>query len=221
VTVATVAVLKGLQGTTELDEEEVARAAYDVEYEVQRTRASPTDTSTCTHGRSILVNKVAGENLLWHIEKPGKEWYIHHLDIPEMTFVIGNTRVRGKTPIQVDKVKRHYEKSGYCREVIEEIGGITLEGAKALKKGDITRLGELMDLNHRRLASIGVSHPRLEKLITAVRSRSYGAKLTGAGGGGCMVALTDKPEEVAEAIKRVHGEPMIVTPAKKGVQIVK
>jgi len=219
VTVATLRSLKALEGV-DMSEEDLARGAFEIEYDTQG-RASPTDTSVCSHGRAIMLTREAGEGLLWNIKRDDKSWFIHHIDIPDMTFVLGNTRIRGKTPFQVQKVKRYCERSGHARETIEDIGRISLEGSKALVKGDLSKVGELMALNHRRLSSLGVSHPKLEKLIKAVAPHSLGAKLTGAGGGGCIVALTEDPEKAAKAIKRAGGMPIIVSPAKKGARVVK
>jgi len=217
VVVATLAALKRLEGATKLDEEALARAAFEVEYAIQG-RASPTDTSVCTHGKAIMLAKDKREGLLWHIKKADKEWFIHHLDMPAMTFVIGNTGERSGTKEMVSKVRHYYEKSGHARETIEEIGRITVDGAKALKKGDKAELGRLMDLNHKRLVSLGASSAMLDKLVEACRPHSFGAKLTGKGGGGCMVALTDKSKETCAAIKRAGGFPLVVTPAQKGVR---
>ena len=217
VVVATLAALRRLGGGTGIDEEALARTAFEVEYSVQG-RASPTDTSVCTHGKAIMLAKDRREGLLWHIKKGDKEWFIHHLDTPAMTFVVGNTNERSATKDMVGKVRRYYEKSGHARETIEEIGRITVDGAKALQQGDKVELGRLMDLNHKRLVSLGASSQRLEKLVEACRPHSYGAKLTGKGGGGCMVALTDRPKETCEAIKRAGGFPLVVTPAQKGAR---
>jgi len=219
VVVATLAALKRLEGATKLEEESLARAAFEVEYMVQG-KASPTDTSTVTHGHAIMLAKEKREGLLWHIKKADKEWYIHHLETPAMTFVIGNSHERSGTKDMVSKVGRYYKKSGHARETIEEMGRIAVDGAKALQKGDKVELGRLMDLNHKRLVSLGASTEMLDKLVDACRPHSYGAKLTGKGGGGCMVALTDKPKETCEAIKRAGGDPLVVTPAQKGVRFV-
>lgn len=220
VTVATLAALRGLAGEDKIEEEALAKSAFEVEFSVQG-RASPTDTSTCTHGNVVMLARKAGENLLWHVQKEDNSWYIHHLDIPDATFVLGNTRQRGRTWEMVAKVRRYYDKSGHARETIREIGDMTLEANKALGKGDLVAIGELMTKNHMRLSSLGVSNKMLEKLVKAVSSHSYGAKLTGAGGGGCMVALTDRPERTAKAIENAGGTPMIVKPSKQGVRIVK
>jgi len=217
--VATISALERLGGAAMLNEEALARMAFEVEYAAQG-KASPTDTSVCTHGKAIMLAKDKHEKLLWHIKKGTTEWFIHHLDTPELTFVVGNTRQRSVTKEMVGKVRRYYEKSQLARETIKEIGTITADGAKALQKGDRVELGRLMDLNHKRLVSLGVSSPGLDKLVNACKPHSYGAKLTGKGGGGCMIALTDKPKETVEAIKRAGGEPYIVKPSMKGVRFV-
>jgi len=68
--------------------------------------------------------------------------------------------------------------------------------------------------------AIGVSHEALDRLVYAARgSGALGAKLTGAGGGGCMIALTplDRREKVSEAIRNAGGTPIIAKKADKGV----
>jgi mevalonate kinase len=58
---------------------------------------------------------------------------------------------------------------------------------------DANRLGELMNMNHALLEVLGVGHPQLSRLILAARAAgAYGAKLTGAGGGGCMISICPK-----------------------------
>ena len=66
---------------------------------------------------------------------------------------------------------------------------------------------------------LGVGHPTLEKLVDSCRPHSYGAKLTGAGGGGSMIALTDDPESVSKAIRDSGGEPIVVEVGCEGVRM--
>jgi len=77
---------------------------------------------------------------------------------------------------------------------IINLGDVISEKAEeALKQGDMIRLGELMDINQGLLSAIDVSTGQLEELIFASRmAGALGAKLTGAGGGGCIVALSSK-----------------------------
>ena len=61
-------------------------------------------------------------------------------------------------------------------------------------------LGRYMDMNNALLEALGVGHPQLSKLVLAAREQgAFGAKITGAGGGGCMVALCPKHLKMAIA----------------------
>ena len=217
VTTSTLAVLAGLSSRP-LVEEQMARAAFDVESEVQG-RASPIDTSTASHGRGILVDSKPGPGLLWHIQRDTREWYIHNCSVPQLTLVVGFTGVSAPTGPLVAKVKRYADKNTFAREVIDEIGQLSQEGMICLQRNDQERLGRLMTKDHRLLAILGVSSRELDKLVEAALPYSYGAKLTGAGGGGSMIALTDKPEIVAEEIRNKGGTPYIVKTDVPGVSL--
>jgi mevalonate kinase len=67
---------------------------------------------------------------------------------------------------------------------------IVKQAIEAIIEGDIEKLGIMLNLNHGLLSAIGVSNTRLEKLIYAAREAgALGSKITGAGGGGCIIAL--------------------------------
>ncbi len=217
VTASLLAALASLKGG-KMQEEEVARDAFDVESVVQG-RASPIDTSTSSHGRGIFVDSRPGDHLLWHIQRDVREWYVHDCQVPRMTLVVGYTGVHAPTGPLVAKVKRYADRTVFARDVIEEIGGIVREGMTCLKSNDQEALGRLMTRDHKLLAILGVSHPSLDKLVRASLPYSFGAKLTGAGGGGSMIALTDQPEKVAEAIRLKGGMPIMVSTGEEGVRI--
>lgn len=193
-----------------LTEEEVMREAYDAEYYAQGN-GSPMDVSTSVHGGGLTINMPDPQGkFLWKVERDGRSWSFNDLKIPEMTFVIGNTGIRAPTGPQVDKVHRYMGRSHFAIEVVDDIEQVTIEGGKALKDNDVERLGRLMTEDHKLLSILGVSCDALNKLVNASLPYSYGAKLTGSGGGGCMVALTDKPDKVCEAIESRGGTPYIV-----------
>ncbi|MEW5851114.1 MAG: mevalonate kinase [Myxococcota bacterium] len=76
--------------------------------------------------------------------------------------------------------------------LLGELGALCTEGTAAVEKGDLVTLGELMDLAHGILSALGVSSSDLDGLVQFARSQgALGAKLTGAGVGGAMIALTD------------------------------
>lgn len=214
VTVSTLGALLRLKG--EFDPVLIAKKGFEIEYEVQGS-ASPIDTTTTTHGSGILVAREARNNLLWVIRKDGKEWYLHECDLPEMKLVVGDTGIRSRTGPLVAKVRSYVEESSFARDVVSEIGQITLQAVEALSDGDFVSVGALMIRNHNLLSVLGVGHPKLDNLVRVASDLSYGAKTTGAGGGGSMIALTDDPLEVAKVIRENGGKAYIVKYEKRGV----
>lgn len=100
--------------------------------------------------------------------------------------------------------------------VIESIGDVARRGEAAIVAGDVTTLGELMDIDHGLLCALGVSTPELDAAVGAARAAgALGAKLTGAGGGGCMVALVtaETADGVASALDALGAT---VYPARVG-----
>jgi len=217
-TVATVGCLSMLEGNWNLDT--IARQSYDVEYTVQGG-GSPTDTSASTFGSGILLASTQGDNLLWDIQKEGRQWYIHHVDMPSLTLVVGNTRIKSKTPIQIQKIRRFVQHSGFSKDLITEIGTLVHDGVKALLDEDFTTFGKLMNINQNILHTMGVSTKELENLIhVSLKAGAYGAKLTGAGGGGSIIVLTDDPDDISQAIRDEGGVALIVKSTREGVTIL-
>ena len=217
-TVATVGCLSMLEGDWNLDT--IARRSYDVEYAAQGG-GSPTDTSASTFGSGILLSSTKDDNLLWGIQKERRQWFIHHVDMPSLTLVIGNTKIKSKTPIQIKKLRRFVQHSGFSRDLITEIGSLVHDGMKALMDEDFTTFGKLMNINQNILHTMGVSTKELEKLIqVSLKAGAYGAKLTGAGGGGSIIVLTDDPHEVSQAIRDEGGVSLIVKSTQEGATIL-
>jgi len=214
VAVATIASLQRTAGP--LDVPAIARMAFEVEHEVQG-RASPLDTSTASAGGGILVLREPHANLLWSIERDTRRWFLHRCELPPLDLVIGNTGISAATGPLVAKVKDRVDRDPQAAEMVREIGRISLDGLRAIQRMDLVEAGHLMDRNHALLTELGVGHPSLDRLVTAARKHSFGAKLTGAGGGGSMVALTDTPQEAARAIREAGGKAFIVRPDLRGV----
>jgi len=85
-------------------------------------------------------------------------------------------------------------------------------------------LGELMNINHALLCAVGVSNEVLERLIFAAKKAgALGAKLTGAGGGGCMIALTEPKNlnRVKKAIEQASGKAFVARRTSDGAKIEK
>lgn len=202
-----------------IDKETIAKESFEAEYTAQG-RGSPMDTSASTQGGGIALNvPYKKEDFLWRIEKNDKAWDISKIDVPKMTFVIGNTGIRAPTGPLVEKVRKYKDSNTFARSIVDEIGTVTLDGLAAIKAEDKVKLGSLMTYNHKLLSILGVSCPQLNKLVEASLPYSYGAKLTGSGGGGCMIALTDRPKQVAQAISLHGGTPYIVNTGVSGVEV--
>ena len=217
VSVATLGALHRMRGS--FDAARIAADAFEVETAVQG-RASPTDTTTATAGGAILVLPEERDGLLWSFDRGDRHWFLHHRLLPPFDLVVGFTGISASTGPLVAGVKRLVDSKPEARQWISEIGEMTMEGVRALQAKDFVRGGELMDANHALLNRLRVGHPLLDKLVAAARPSSYGAKLTGAGGGGSMFALTDEPEKTAKAIVGAGGRAFTVHAEPKGVVIL-
>jgi len=215
VTVSCVAAMMASKG--KFNHEAVAKKSFAVELKVQGS-ASPTDTSTSTHGEGVIVSPEKLDGFLWRIEHGDNAWNMHHCDVPKLRFVVGYTGIHAATGPLVAGVRSLVESNKDARRSIDRIGEIVMDGVEALSKQDKKRLGQLMNEDHELLNGLGVGHSALEELVVAARPLSFGAKLTGAGGGGSMIALTDDVEKVSEAIRSAGGEPIVVSVGAEGVR---
>ena len=197
--------------------EQVAVSSFDAINEVGNG-CSPIDTSISTHGGAIMLESKRSEKTLWTIKKEGKALYLNDVDIPEMNFVLGYSGVPSPEAEMIAKVRRFHERNSFARDIIKDIGKIATEGCAALENNNLASVGELMNRNHRLLVNLGIGNPALEKLIQAASRHSYGAKITGMGGGGCIVALARDPEKTVSAIEGAGGKPYLLPLSKEGVR---
>ena len=218
----TTAIVAGLLAMNkEFSKENVAKISFDIEYEVQGV-ASPIDTSTCSYGNAIMVWKEKKNGYIWNISKGNVNWFIYPFEMPEIDIVIGVSGIKSKTPEIVKKVGKFIKYSSFAKELINEMGELVLDGIEALKKKDFVRFGEIMNENHKILRNIGASSKEIEKLIsTAKKAGAYGAKITGAGGGGSIIAIGENAEKIMEALKEKGKDAYIVIPDKEGVKVWK
>lgn len=118
----------------------------------------------------------------------------------QLTLCVGNTGIASGTRQMVEGVaKLREQKPAMVEKSFDGIRSIVANARGAIEVGDAKALGRLMDLNQMILSGLFVSTPEIETVCALARSAgAYGAKLTGAGGGGCVVALT--AEENTDAI---------------------
>jgi len=173
-----------------MDNTAVDRLAFECEKLAHGT-PSGIDNNLATYGEPVLYSKSSATRT-----KP-----IQLSESPPI--VVASSGIRGVTKEQVAGVRSRYEKNTQLYTTIfDEIDEIAIAGAHALKSGDYVTLGLLMNVCHGYLNALEVSTPELERMIQIARvNGACGAKLTGAGGGGSIVALCpDKESEVARAL---------------------
>jgi len=193
-----------------LSDERINEIAYEGEKAYAGT-PSGIDNTAATFGGLIWFKRNLG----------GGPNTIEKLSIREpVEIVIGNTGIVADTKEMVagvaERKKRNPEKYNPLFKQAEELA---FTARKALEKFDLRKVGKLMNENHRLLQKIEVSCEELDYLVNLAREQgAFGAKLTGGGGGGCMVALTpskELQEAVATAMER-EGSKVLRT--KIGIQ---
>jgi mevalonate kinase len=107
--------------------------------------------------------------------------------------VVADTGESGLTREVVAQVRarRKADPAPY-EDWFDRIGRLADDGARALSDGDLAALGRLLDANHALLQAVGVSTPAIDRLVASARGGgALGAKLSGAGGGGVILALVE------------------------------
>lgn len=131
------------------------------------------------------------------------------------TIVIGDTGVPALTKESVGDVRLLWlRNTNYFENIFNEISQISLIARRSIESGRPELLGELMDHNHALLQEMTVSSPELDALVTAARDAgALGAKLSGGGRGGNMIALTEQAEaeSVASALISAGAKRTIIT----------
>lgn len=135
--------------------------------------------------------------------------------VTPLTFVIADTGIKSQTHKVVGNVRSRWQadKLRYDR-YFDEIGRLVLQARSAIEAGDLHTIGACMTANHQLLEKINVSTPMLDQLVkTALQAQALGAKLSGAGWGGNMIALT-MPEyamSIASALQSAGAKNTIIS----------
>lgn len=178
-----------------ISEQYIAELSFEVE-KIAHGTPSGLDNTLATYGKPIQFRKT----------EPTIPPEITHLEAGRpIPVVIGLTGVVGLTAKTVGSVRAAWQNNPARYEAIfDQIDALARAGSQALKRGDIAELGELMNLNQGLLNALQVSSKELEDLINLARRHgALGAKMTGSGGGGAMIAIAepDKIEAIAVAMR--------------------
>ncbi len=161
-----------------IDDERVNEIAFDCE-KLAHGNPSGVDNTLATFARPMLFCK-------------GDSFQVEELElgrIPPIVIACGHQP--GVTHQQVAGVRARFEaQPAAYAAIFDQIDGLSLAGAKALVAGEYAELGQLMNICQGLLNALGVSTPELERMVEIARQAgAAGAKLTGAGGGGSIVAV--------------------------------
>lgn len=186
VTVATIIALSKLY-KIEISKKEIFDLGYKVICTIQKV-GSGFDVASATYGGTIYF--VTGGKV------------IEPLPIKNLSLIIGYSGTKASTTKIVKDLKPNFK-------IFDDIKNIVEKAKISLVNADWKTTGELMNQNHQLLQKLGVSTQKLDKMCeTSVSSGAFGAKLSGAGGGDCMIALVskDKIKKVESSIVNVGGE---------------
>ncbi len=183
-----------------LTDDQVNRLAFESE-KVAHGSPSGLDNTLACYGKALVFR--AGDPPL-----------IEPLNIREpIPAVIGMTGYEGLTAKTVGRVREAWQQDKKLYErIFDQIDALTLRGIQAIQDNDLPTLGQLMNICQGMLNALQVSTPELEKLCDIARENgALGAKLTGGGGGGSIIAICDgDTEPVVSAIRAAGFQAMPV-----------
>jgi mevalonate kinase len=201
-TAVSVALIRALSSTVHcpLPDAQVNTLAYEIE-KLHHGTPSGIDNTVITYAKPVYFVK-------------GQPIEVFRVGAP-FTIVIADTGVSALTKESVGDVRELWKADKTRWEkVFDEIGKIARFARKRIENGEWMALGPLMDKNHTLLQQLTVSSPELDRLVEAAhRSGALGAKLSGGGRGGNMIALVHKENApaVVEALLSAGAKRIIVT----------
>lgn len=206
-TTSMVQAISGALGET-IPLDAVVEAAWQGDIIAHGGVASSLDSSTATYGGLIRYTVAAGAEAL-----PLQSAF---------TIVVGDTLVQHNTAALNTHVRRWLEEKPVRMHHFQDMGWIVRQATLALQHGDTQTLGHLMNLHQLIQEKLGTSVPESEGLIeAAIGAGALGAKISGSGGGGIIIALAapDRTTAIAEAIEQAGGRAYQVTAGTEGVRL--
>jgi mevalonate kinase len=170
-----------------LTKEQVNRHAYEGE-KAFHGNPSGIDNTIATHGG--VVEFTRGDT-------PAQSRFVFIELMKPLDIVITFTGKYGPTSKMVERVREFKEKDeeGF-KQLMDEYMKIAIEGKKAIEKGKLQVIGQLMNENQELLKELGVSDETNDRVVDiALKAGALGAKVTGGGGGGCCISLAENEEK--------------------------
>jgi mevalonate kinase len=182
-----------------LPDEQVCALAFEVE-KLYHGTPSGIDNTVITYAKPIYFVK----------DKPPELFSIPR----PFTLVIGDTGIPSPTALSVGDVRKAWKANKDHYEALFDSAGAVADSARQMLSIGITdALGPLLDANHGILKKIGVSSAELDALVDAARrAGAYGAKLSGGGRGGNMIALAspEAAQAVAKALEKAGAKQTLI-----------
>ncbi|HEX2997553.1 MAG TPA: mevalonate kinase, partial [Anaerolineales bacterium] len=183
-----------------MTDEEINALAYETE-KIHHGTPSGIDNTVVTYARPVYFVKDQPIEL-FTVAEP-------------FTIVIGDTGIPAPTKESVADVRKLFESDPkHWDNVFDHVEEISFAARRVIEEGWLRMLGALMDENHILLQKMTVSSPELDHLVEAARGAgALGAKLSGGGRGGNMIALVEpgKAETVAASLREAGARNTIVT----------
>ena len=158
--------------------EEVLKLAIEAERTIFEN-TSGADCTVCTYGGIMEYDKNKGFKKIQYK--------------PNFQLVIINSNIEHSTQSMVSKVKEFENKNTEEFSRLSDLESKLVEDVlKLVKENKIQEIGQKMNQNQKYLENIGISNKELTKMIRIGQESSFGAKITGSGGGGCIFTLTNE-----------------------------
>ena len=183
-----------------MNDEEVNAFAYEIE-KLHHGTPSGIDNTVITYARPVYF--VKGQPIeTFKVSRP-------------FIIVIADTGISAPTKESVGDVRKLWELDRMKWEnVYDEVGEIVGQARSAIESGKWELLGDLMNTNHELLQKMTVSSPKLDQLVEAARNAgALGAKMSGGGRGGNMIALVQPKmaESIGRSLREVGARNTIIT----------
>ncbi|MBN1562377.1 MAG: mevalonate kinase [Anaerolineae bacterium] len=178
-------------------------------FRVQQT-GSGFDLASAIYGGTLYYNNVDPREII-------------PLAVPDLPLLVAYTGTKADTPTYVRQVaERLVTWPEAMTRIFDAMAELVQVGRGALGAADWPRLGQLLDMQHGLAHAIGVDTPKTVELVFRAREAgAYGAKLSGAGGGDCIIILAPdhKRTEIETALQASGGQIIPVLPNAPGVRI--
>ena len=120
--------------------------------------------------------------------------------------IAADTGIKGHTKEAVGDVAKLVETAKVqTMDIVHHLGQLTHQAKKAIMTNNLPSLGDILNQSHQLLRDLTVSNPNLDQLVQVAQDAgAYGAKLTGGGRGGCMIALAQSGQDASNIAKELE-----------------